>query len=77
MATITITVPDAVVNRVLDAIAGVYQYNAVNDGTKAAFAKKQLGLWAKRTTREWEASQASNGAYTAAFNAAESDIVIT
>jgi hypothetical protein len=77
MATITITVPDAVVNRVLDAFAGTYQYNAATDGTKAAFAKKQLGLIAKRTTREWEASQASNSAYNAAFVAAETDIVIT
>jgi hypothetical protein len=42
VASITITIPDPVLNRVLDAIAAVNGYNAATDGTKAAFAKAHV-----------------------------------
>lgn len=39
MATVSITIPDPVLTRVLDAFAAAYGYNPATDGTKAAFAK--------------------------------------
>lgn len=55
MAQIVIDIPDDQVQRVLDAFTGTYgwQGQAV-DGTKAAFAKKQVALWIKRVVRQYE-----------------------
>ncbi len=77
MANVTITIPDAVVDRVLDAIAGTYGYNPLLDGTKAQFGKKQLANFAKRTVRDYEAVRDSNLSYNQAIAAVESEINIT
>jgi len=56
MASITITIPNAVKDRVLDAIAARHGYDSGTDGTKAQFAKSVIALWAKRITVEYESS---------------------
>lgn len=58
MASITISVPDAQVQRVLDAFCNTFGYNPDTDGTKAAFAKKQIALYAREVTLAYEANLA-------------------
>ncbi len=48
MANITITIPDEVLSRCVDAIAARHNYNADLDGTKPAFAKSQLVVWIQK-----------------------------
>jgi hypothetical protein len=59
MASITITIPDAQVQRVLDAFSHRYGYQDQIDGapnpqTKVQFAKQQVALWIKRETEDYE-----------------------
>ena len=56
MAQITLDIPAAQVNRVLDAIAANNGYTAA-DGTKAAFAKQWLVQMIKDQIRSYEAQQ--------------------
>lgn len=56
MANITLTIPDNMLNRVVDAIASEYHYDASKDGTKAQFAKKVVTDFIKRTVKESELS---------------------
>lgn len=62
MATISITVPDAVVPRVLDAMADTYTYDPATDGTKAQFAKKQIAAHVKSIVVAYETRIASEEA---------------
>lgn len=73
MASITITIPDAVVSRVLDAFATFYNHNPAVDGTKAAFAKAQIGKYAKGIVKDVE-GRAADAASRASV---ETDIAIT
>lgn len=73
MATITITIQDSVLNRVLDAFATYFNYNVVTDGTKAAFAKKQLIIWATNIVKSTERNTAANTASASV----DTDIIIT
>jgi hypothetical protein len=74
MATISITVPDPVVQRVLDAVAATYGYDPDTDGTKAQFARAQVAAVVKNVVVSYEAQQAGESAWTAAKSTAEGDI---
>lgn len=60
MATISITIPDAQLQRVIDAVCGTYNYDPNSGLTQAQFAKQQLSLWLKSTVRNWESNAAIN-----------------
>lgn len=62
MASFTITVPDAVVPRVADAVAATFAYDAERDGTKAQFTKKVLVDYLRRLVQEHEARLAQQAA---------------
>jgi len=66
MASINITIPDPVLNRVLDAIAVTRGYNPNTDGTKALFAKNVLIRVIKDAVKEYEGRLASATAVTQA-----------
>ncbi len=59
---IIFTVPDAEVQRVLDAVAGSYGYNPAKDGTKGQFTKKYIVNFLKRTVKGYESSLAAKAA---------------
>lgn len=77
MATITLTIPDAVIDRVRDAIAANNGYNAVVHGTKAQFAKTWIIRQIKNQVNGYEIRVAADTASQTAGAAAESEIVIT
>lgn len=77
MATITITVPDAVAPRVLDAVAATYGWDANMGLTKAQFAKKWLQGQLQTTVKNYETGQAQATARVAAETAVDTDIVLT
>ena len=77
MAQIIIDIPNPVVTRVLDAIASEYNYNAGTDGTKAAFAKKQVIEFLKRTVKGSEGSVAVKTAADNVSTDVNSNIVIS
>lgn len=56
MPTLSVDIPAGMTNRVLDAISAEYNYNPLTDGTKAAFAKKQVIEFLKRTVKASEKS---------------------
>jgi hypothetical protein len=75
MAQIQITIPDAVLPRVVDAFAATYGYQPTIDGapnpeTKAAFAKRQVIAFIKRTVADREAGAAADAARSTAVDAA-------
>lgn len=57
MAQVTITINDASVARVLDALCGLYNYNPAVHGTKVDFAKQCLMRWLQQSTLDWEAME--------------------
>lgn len=75
MATITITVPDAVVARVADAFAETYGWDG--KGSRSEFVARVLREHVKNVTVSHEARQAAVGAERAAANSAASAIVVT
>lgn len=89
MATLVLTIPDAQLTRVVDGIAGQYNYQTMvpgatpldppvtNPETKNQFAKRMMIKWAKETVKAWEASQAANAARDSAAANAESTITLT
>jgi hypothetical protein len=77
MADITITVPNAVLSRVLDAIAARNGYIAAVHGTKAQFAKSLIIAWIKREVKGYEAGLASESAINTANASVDNDISIT
>lgn len=81
MATLTITIPDAVAPRVLDAVAARHGYLDETTGlprvpgqTKAQFAREVIKTYLKETTKAHEAETAQASARAAAIAAAESEI---
>lgn len=77
MATISITVPDAVQTRVVDAICARKGYVAGQGQTKAQFVKAQIALFIKNEVKSYEAEQAAKTAFETAQTAAETDLAIT
>jgi hypothetical protein len=76
MANITITIPDAVVNRVLDAVASRYNWTA-DLGTKAQFAKAVLIRLLKDSVKQYESNAVIQQAQTTLNQQIDTDIVIT
>lgn len=86
MASISVTIPDAVLPRVLNAFASRYGYLATltnaddqpvaNPETKAQFAKRMLAEHIKRVVREEEAIAAELTARQQT-DAAQNDVIIT
>lgn len=88
MATISITIPDEHLQRVIDAITGHYGYTdtipdpgdpegpeIANPETKGEFTKRQVAEFIKNNVISWEAKQASEAArLTAIANAEGIDI---
>ena len=74
MATISITIPDEALERVIDGIAGQYGYEATfpdpensrkripNPETKAKFCKRMAAKWAKEAVKSWEQRTAADAA---------------
>lgn len=62
MASITLTIPDALNTRVINGFCGLNGYNAEVDGTKAAFMRKILLAKIKRDVLEWEGNEAQRTA---------------
>lgn len=77
MASITVTVPDAVAPRVLDAVAATHGWDANTGITKAQFAKKWLADQLKDTVRNYEIGQAQATARATAEATVDTDIVLT
>ena len=89
MAQIILNIPDGVLQRVMDAIAGMYNRpTQVDDGTetgtmipnpetKAQFSKRILREWLKARVVTWESMQAGKSAEVSARITAESEITIT
>lgn len=75
---VTLTIPDAWVNRVLNALCarGGYIDEATN-GPKPAFAKAQLIKDLKKVVRVYEANSASKTAYVAKETEVDSGLNIT
>jgi hypothetical protein len=81
MASITIDIPNAGdTTRTLDAFAGWFGYQATissggsqipNPETKAAFAKRQVAIWAKNIVIAWESQVAADAARVTAKTSAE------
>lgn len=77
MASITLTIPDAVLPRVLDAVAAKWGFNPGGPQTKAQFAKAALAAYLKATVKQYEAEVAAKAAYDNAQTTADADIAIT
>lgn len=82
MATISVTIPNAILNRVTDGICGQYSYQATINGspnpeTKAQFAQRMVREFIKNTVKGYEATVAQDAARTAAIASADTDIVLT
>lgn len=76
MANISITIPDAVVPRVLDAFDGSYP-GRPQGVTQAAWAKRQVINYVRDVTVSYERQQAAIAAAAAAEAAANQDVDIT
>jgi hypothetical protein len=74
MASITITIPDASVPRVLDAMCSVGGYDPTSGLTKAAFARQMVAEYVKRTVRLDELNKAQAAALLAAQAPPEVDV---
>lgn len=76
MADISITIPDAVVSRVLDAFDGSYP-GRPQGVTQAAWAKQKVIAYVRDVTVSYERQQAAIAAAAAAEAAADQEIDIT
>ncbi len=86
MASITLTVPDDIAPRVVDAVCARYGYSDTitddqgnvipNPTTKAAFMRVVLYQFLKRTVIVYESDKAGQEAQQTAEQAAEADIVL-
>lgn len=83
MATITVTIPDAQINRVRNAFATAYGWSGIlPDGTpnpenKTQFTQRKVREYVKEVVKGVEATAAAETARAAAVAQAESDIVLT
>ena len=80
MATITTNIPDASLQRTLDAVCGVHGYQALledgtpNPETQAKFARRMVANYLRQLVIHWESTQAAESARRAAIEAAEINI---
>lgn len=77
MASITITIPDAVVTRVLDAMATRYGWSSDSGLTKAQFAKKVIIDLLKDAVKLHEGNLASQQAMEVSNALVDTDIQLT
>jgi hypothetical protein len=77
MASVNLTIPDAVVQRVLDAYAATHGYTGVNGQTKAQFLKASLIAELQRTVQSYEGNVAATAAAQTAAQKAQTEISIT
>lgn len=83
MATITITIPAGITNRVIDGFAKRFNYSpkledgSANPETKAQFAKRKLIEYIKQSVREAEMQEAINAAATSAGTSVDTDIILS
>lgn len=83
MTTLTITIPNAITNRVIDGFAKRYNYSPLlengdpNPETKAQFAKRKVVEFIKQAVREAEIQDAANTAATSAGASADTEIVLS
>jgi hypothetical protein len=77
MAQIVLNIPDAVVGRVLDAVAATQGYVEGGSQTKAQFARAHVAGYVKEMVISYEASQAAREAANATRTLAEQEISIT
>ena len=77
MAQMIIQIPDALVNRVIDAVASQYGYKSEVDGTKAAFAKKVVIDFIKGIVRAYETNRDSVAARDAAVEKVNSEVTLS
>lgn len=77
MPQVVLDIPAAVANRVMDAIAARHGYNALTDGTKAAFCKKFIIELVMQEVRTYERDRDTKIAYAATDAAVVSEVVIT
>ena len=86
MATITITIPNPVANRVIDSVCERYGYEDTieDDGnripnpiSKAQFAKQQLIAWVKDCVTYKEGNEAGNKARQEAIAKVEAEIQLS
>lgn len=82
MATITLTIQNTVVNRVLDAICNANGYRTTINGlpnpqTKSEFVKVFIATFLKSQVKEYESTIAANTASASAETDVENNINIT
>ena len=77
MATITLTIPDAALPRVVDALCAYGGQAADSPVAKGAFAKGVVGSWVKSIVRAHEAQQAAEAARLAAEVKADAEVTIS
>lgn len=77
MATITLTIPDAVAQRVLDAVAAQHGWHEGLGVTKAVFAKQFVIRVLKDAVRSHEGQEAALAAMATANANVDNDIAIT
>jgi hypothetical protein len=83
MATITITIPDAIASRVINDFAQRFNYSPIledgspNPETKNQFAKRKLIEYIKQSCREAEIQNATNTAATTAGTSVDTDIQLS
>lgn len=82
MATISITVPDAILTRVVNGVAGQHNYPATvggspNPETRTQFARRMLARWVRETVKAYEVTSAAESARVAAAAAADSQLDVT
>jgi hypothetical protein len=83
MATISFTIPDAAMPRVIDALCGAYDYRDTVPGggpnplTRPQFAREQVRNFIRAAVAAWEAQQAGDAAAAAARAKADTEVPIT
>lgn len=77
MASINITIPDAIAPRVIDAVAVRYNWTPESGRTKAQFAKDVIVRWLKETVKMHEAQIASSAAQETSNQQVDTDITIS
>jgi len=77
MANITISIPDAVAARVLDAMAARYNWTAESGLTKAQFAKSVFVRLLKETVKMHEGQAATDAAIMTSNQQVDADITIS
>lgn len=77
MANLTVTIPDTVAQRALDAVCSTYGYDSATDGTKLQFAKSVVADFVKDVVRAYEANQAAEACRAAAIAKADSEVSVS